>query len=410
MKKVLFCLDEERPDASVFYPVDIAVLRKNWDKIGFANSGNLLFISSLNQFLCREKITYRNNKTVEQVREGGYDLALHCSANLFNECYYDEMLCLAEEIKAFRMPVYVISVGIQIRNDESIRSLADKINYPVKAYVDSIYESGGELALRGYYTKELLDIIVPDNTAKVVGCPSLYAAGPDLTITNEKVSKEEFLFSLNGYIKDMRTDFVKFNFDKYPHMYVDQGELGNMIYGGELENITTIKTLKLIKRYSLDVIQELINNNVKLFYDMPVWKEYLGRYSFSFGKRIHGNIAAILSGVPALLNSIDKRTEEIADFYCVPKVKIDYKDKSDIYDLYLKTDYSRFNREFKEKYYAFEKFLLDTGIVDEIGTSEDMNKYIKNKEWKYPEQPDFIEIEQKIKPCKCLLNVLRFLQ
>ncbi len=50
------------------------------------------------------------------------------------------------------------------------------------------------------------------------------------------------------------------------------------------------------------------SDRVRFFLDPKTWFEHLSHYDFSFGTRIHGNIAALLAGTPALLLAHDSRT------------------------------------------------------------------------------------------------------
>ena len=59
-------------------------------------------------------------------------------------------------------------------------------------------------------------------------------------------------------------------------------------------------------------------NRVRFFLDPKTWFAHLANYDFSFGTRIHGNIAALLAGTPALLLAHDSRTLELADYHEIP--------------------------------------------------------------------------------------------
>lgn len=72
----------------------------------------------------------------------------------------------------------------------------------------------------------------------------------------------------------------------------------------------------------------------------------------------------ILSGIPALIYPKDSRVKEMAEFYSIPIA--DVNSKSSIYEQYLATDYSEFNKNFPKKFDLFEKFLIENGIVTKI--------------------------------------------
>ena len=64
-------------------------------------------------------------------------------------------------------------------------------------------------------------------------------------------------------------------------------------------------------------------NRVRFFLDPKTWFDHLAQYDFSFGTRIHGNIAALLAGTPAVLLAHDSRTLELADYHQIPHRVID---------------------------------------------------------------------------------------
>ena len=117
------------------------------------------------------------------------------------------------------------------------------------------------------------------------------------------------------------------------------------------------------------------------------------KISFSFGSRIHGNIMALLSGVPAVVVGFDSRTREMAEFYDIPCIQSfdDIKPKN-LYALYESLDYSKFNNSFEKKYDSFENFLIKCGIVNKINTS---NKYLNKYNGEYPTKSDYINKDIK---------------
>ena len=135
---------------------------------------------------------------------------------------------------------------------------------------------------------------------------------------------------------------------------------------------------------------------------------------FSLGTRIHGNIMAVLSGIPALIVNVDSRVKEMAEFYDIPN--IEYCDvikqidkKEDLYKLYEKTDYTEFNQEYKEKYNAFNDFMIKKGIVKNMNTD---NPYLNCSDGNYPKSAinEAKERAMLIKKHSFLYNaLLRFL-
>ena len=56
----------------------------------------------------------------------------------------------------------------------------------------------------------------------------------------------------------------------------------------------------------------------------------------------------------------------MAEFFDIPSIHSGAHHKTSLYDLYLQTDYKKFNETFAKRYDAYEAFLRKCGIVDRI--------------------------------------------
>lgn len=107
------------------------------------------------------------------------------------------------------------------------------------------------------------------------------------------------------------------------------------------------------------------------------WKRGITGYNFSFGERIHGNIMSILVGMPAYLLAIDSRTRELAEYNNIPYLKItdiDNLNDLDIYDLYLKADYTDFNKNYSHNFDKFKTFFDSIVPNNLLNTKTDFDK------------------------------------
>ena len=123
------------------------------------------------------------------------------------------------------------------------------------------------------------------------------------------------------------------------------------------------------------VLPKLIaEDRIRLIMDMWDWQSDLMKsgVNMSFGSRIHGNIMAVLAGVPAVVLNIDTRTKEMAEFYDIPSIEYNPDKNLDLYEVYQNLDYDKFNKTFGKKYDDFNQFLVNCGIVDEKMNDNDM--------------------------------------
>lgn len=109
------------------------------------------------------------------------------------------------------------------------------------------------------------------------------------------------------------------------------------------------------------VVRKLANE--RLFPNMDVWIHELKKCRFSVGPRFHGNVAAILAGIPALFVCHCQRVREMIEFFGFPSVEIEkYLEilKVNNYDLSVFEDfldYSIFNERYPSLYDNFKEFL-----------------------------------------------------
>lgn len=324
------------------------------------NLGNRLWFQGLISEISGEENTlcyFREEMSKDYINEN-FDMIVAPMANVFHAAFSDLLLRLTERFKGIRIPVYVIACGVQADGYDSLDTLCSVIKNPAQAFMKSVYETGGEFALRGYFSKEFFDRM-GYSSAVVTGCPSLYQLGRDLRISNDKVAEEIFRPLVNGNVNE----YIAMA-QKYPKAaFFDQDRCFHILHDPN----QPLNIRSLVHYYGFEPTQWLLSERVKMIPNMNDWWNYLqdSGFHFSFGSRIHGSIMPILAGIPAAMEPQDSRTREMAEFFEIPTVE--RKGKS-LYELYLETDYSAFNKSFAQKYDAYEHFLVSHGIVEKCNS------------------------------------------
>ena len=122
------------------------------------------------------------------------------------------------------------------------------------------------------------------------------------------------------------------------------------------------------------------NNRIKGSMHYQPWKNQIieGKYNFSYGSRIHGNIIALQNNIPAFVKVHDSRTREIAEFYDIPNcMNIKFDEKCDsLYDLYSELDYTNFNKTYQKRYSDFKNFLDKEQIPNLLGNNSNYLNYL----------------------------------
>lgn len=329
------------------------------------NMGNRLWFQGIISEIStpENELVYFSPDMTKEYINSQFDMIIAPMANVFSMAYQSLLESLAERFCGIKIPVYVIACGVQAGSYTHLDELSRVLKPAASAFISSVYNTGGEFALRGYFTKEFFERL-GFSSAVVTGCPSMYQLGRDLHISEKKQDRSQFRTVLNGNPADYK-DLLEN--DKHAEFF-DQN-----IYFHELwdqEYVDARDCLKrMIKKYGYDTTAWLLEDRIKLIPHMNTWRQYLihGNFAMSYGSRIHGSIMPILAGIPAVLECRDARTREMADFFQIPRVEPGaYRKAGSLYELYENIDYGKFNSGFSARYDAFEAFLKQCGIVERI--------------------------------------------
>lgn len=342
------------------------------------NFGNRLWFQAIISEITTEDnlIEYWDaTKSFDEINSG-YDMVIAPMANVFSIGFKSLLEKLAQNFEKIKIPIYVIACGVQADSYDDLEKICEAIREPAINFIRTVYNSGGEFALRGYFTKEFFDRL-GFHSAVVTGCPSLYQVGRNLRVSSSYAELCDFSPILNGNLKECIPYL-----EEYPNsQFFDQHTYYELLYGKDYQQFCSMSDVRmLIRKYSLKEVQMLAKNRVKLFPDMASWRNYIQKegFQFSFGSRIHGNIMPILAGIPAVVYACDARTREMAEFFDIPIVMPGSENKIiDLYQLYQTVDYSEFNQKIGERFDDFERFLQKHGIVKRVNTD---NAFFKDEE------------------------------
>jgi hypothetical protein len=338
------------------------------ERLGY-NSGNLLFINALQQYLTNDDVdldveVISSDDDLVKIPEN-YDACIINCSNWIGVHDREVLKVLGEGFRNFKTPVYFIGLGAQAPAYGRFEFL-DVIRNEAKAMIGAVLDTGGGFGLRGAFTAEVFQRLgFRDYT--VVGCPSLYQKGRDLMISNEKVAGSGFKPLVNGPAYSRDRAFSK-NFRKYSNSeFICQGQFHKILHCAS--ELTDAEKRNLLN-FPDEMLELLKSGRVRLYRDIQTWFREIKAdgFNFSFGTRIHGNFASILCGIPAFIHTTDSRTAELADFFSVPHGKT--VGQVDLYELYMQTDYSEFNRNFPRRYDEFCGFLRKHNLPLKPGRNE----------------------------------------
>lgn len=309
-----------------------------------ANSGNLAFMYSLqNTIKCEPKtpaqLLEMDNADVDNIVT--HDLSwIHENADLGSTI-------LSSLLKRFDKPVIPISIGLQTERLQ--------LKFSFHPHVLRVLEEMQEraiLGVRGEYTAYMLNRSGIRNI-RIIGCPSMYVKAD----YNRRVCQKDFS-AVSSVMSNYRTISDKID---------NPIDLSILNYLRDNTQVFVEQTPCYAGRAVLDGVlkdkTEFFVRKRRIFCIYENWQRFAKKHDFSIGGRFHGNVMAVLAGVPSLFIIVDACTEELTDFFDFPTVRREEFDTHKPLEYYYElANYSTFNRNYPKKLDNFIQFCLDNNL------------------------------------------------
>lgn len=329
------------------------------------NLGNLLFTYAVE----RQLSASTNRVLARPTRGQGMDPAwLHENvdhlviplANAFRWTFLDRLEALSDLIERLDLPVTIVGVGAQASVDGDWNpTVSDRIDAAVRRFVSAVLDRGPSIGVRGEFTRDYLrGLGFPDSAVDVIGCPSMFLRGADLALRPlpELTPASPIALNLSPYVAAMGP-IIQHNLERYPRLdYVAQDvETLGLLMGRPYRGKGAADPLLPTSAEHPLIAQ----GRAWMAVNAPTWLEELSRYDFSFGTRIHGNIAALLAGTPAFVLAHDSRTLELARYHELPhRVVRDLADpRADAATLAAEADYGPAVAGHRERFERYRAYL-----------------------------------------------------
>lgn len=330
------------------------------------NAGNLIFSTASFRILDTAGTAVTADRFIFEPRDAGrinerYGAYVIPLANAFRQSYESTLIRLTRLIERLTIPVVVLGVGAQADLSYDTRRL-QRMEPSVRAFVAAVLDRGPSIGVRGELTHDYLRGL-GFHDVDVIGCPSMFYRGADLHIEKRLPALEResrVTINVSPYVRAMGP-VVAHHLERYPDLtYVPQdldtlemllwGEVGSEVDPSDPRPIHLAHPL-------------FRDDKVRFFVDPAPWLDFLATRDFSFGTRIHGNIAALIAGTPAYVLAHDSRTLELARYFEIPHRSMP-RDASelDAADLYAEADYGPLNRGHAARLAAFSAYLDRHGL------------------------------------------------
>ncbi|MBR3553244.1 MAG: polysaccharide pyruvyl transferase family protein [Clostridia bacterium] len=339
------------------------------------NIGNMIFTNSITRSLLVDDNTtidyfsaHREKPTkawAERVN-ATYDYFLIPLANAFKVKNHEELTLLRDFVKLLKIPCCVIGVGIQRQLSNQRFSKYYKYNDEARDFCKAVLEKSPMIGVRGEITGEFLKDLgfMPERDYTVIGCPSMFTWGDTLPEVKKTILTKDSVVAFNSKIEfetlekyQPFLEFEKKSMAQFPNMIYVQQQIDDI----RMSYIDGLKPeLQDSKIYDL--------NKAVTFTNIPGWIDYFKKnVDFSFGSRIHGNVAAVLAGVPSLIVPFDQRVWELAKYHNIPMLlQQEIGKKETLFDLFERTDFDSVHKGHKERFAHYHDFLHKTLGLDTI--------------------------------------------
>jgi hypothetical protein len=358
------------------------------------NSGNLVFSGAAWKLLRAPGVEIEADgltvgpRDADRINER-YDAYVLPLANAFRpsyEAYLDRQTAL---IRRLRIPVVVLGVGAQGTVDGDWSALAP-IEANVKAFASAVLDRSATIGVRGELTRDYLAGIGIRDT-EVIGCPSMFLRGDTLPLRPRAPvlpPDARLALTISPYLRAMGA-LARATYERHPDLVYfaqDLPTLQLMLLGDPLEERRTGTWLPTERTHPL-----FADGRTRLYVDPWPWIDALREFDFSFGTRIHGTIAALLAGTPAMVLAHDSRTLELARYFEIPhRLLRDVPPDTDAADLYAAADTKALAAGHRARYERMAAYLAGNGLdnaFDHPGAPEAFDAQVAATPWPGPVVP-----------------------
>jgi len=344
------------------------------------NSGNLVFMHAAHKILDTSGTTIDHGGFSTAPRLAGmvnerYDAYVMPLANAFRDSYEAKLERITRFIEGLTIPVVILGVGAQSNVKYDLDRLKS-IEPTVRRFVTAVLNRSPSIGVRGELTERYLRSL-GFRDVEVIGCPSMFLHGDRLSVHKRLPALDRAArvsINVSTYVKAMGP-VVMSHLARYPNLtYIAQDlpSLG-LLLRGEDRGSDTARDNPLPVHVSHPFFTQ---RRIRFYVEPWPWMNDLARVDFSFGTRIHGNIAALLAGTPAYVLAHDSRTLELARYFEIPhRLMSKVTAGTDAAQLYEQADYSAMESGHAARFATFVSYLGRHGLQHVFTEGEDADAF-----------------------------------
>lgn len=234
---------------------------------------------------------------------------------------------LADLLEEANIPVCVVGLGSQINSEEDFRAIPEG----TKRLLQVISRLSVKVGVRGEYTQSVVERLGVQNSVSL-GCPSIFLKNevpsvrplPNAGDIRVGVGPTRYVLpNKAGKVPDEKQrDLYRYALQNASSIYYqsEQFEIACMNRESVSEHMDSA-----LSYYGVDDEHFLVDGIMrrgKYHKDIDQWIADSRKDDLYIGTRIHGAVASVLAGTPAILITHDNRTDELAKSMGIPSKPI----------------------------------------------------------------------------------------
>ncbi|WP_445011807.1 polysaccharide pyruvyl transferase family protein [Vreelandella stevensii] len=268
------------------------------------------------------------------------------------------------------LPLYVLGLGMQ-----TMLNGLDDLDDDMAAVVRLLQEKATFIGVRGHDTKRWLH----ENgitKAEAIGCPSMFVYPLNIAHIKPSVAPRKFMTS--GYIGrnflEHRDNRMGVLFDAF------QGRECSYVFQMDLNKLESLKGRvglynEATNELDVEAMQMAIHEETGLsapftryysFNEVSAWRQAAAHHDVFIGDRIHGAVAAMQAGTPALVLYADARVRELTSYHGIPACSVAEFGKLGVdaaVEQYLNAEtLQKFQARYQETLQKYRKVLKQNGL------------------------------------------------
>lgn len=276
---------------------------------------------------------------------------------------------LREFLDKCRVPIVIFGLGAQSRAQEFPADGLPTEAIELMKYLGDRTELVG---VRGDYTAAVFEHYAGVRNTYVTGCPSFFSrpfAFDQLadSLRANRQGRPAFNVTRLGDPHEARLAALAINEDLH---WIEAANPRTTAFANRLRRGVAnpripdeLARLAPPRGLPRERLEDYFSRRFQLFRETPSWYAFnTDCVGFTFGTRFHGNMASLLSGVPALWVTHDTRTEEFTDYLRLPAVRKEDAAGLGVAELRALIDYSAMYEALPGLFDRFNHYLAVHGL------------------------------------------------